>query len=47
MEINVTLAQLGSLADYADAGADRVIVMVPTGDERKAMKEIAEAASDF
>lgn len=47
VEINVTLAQLGSLADYADAGADRVIVMVPTGDERKALKEIAEAASDF
>lgn len=47
MEINVTLAQLGSLGDYADAGADRVIVMVPTGEERKFLKEVAEAATDF
>jgi probable F420-dependent oxidoreductase len=47
VEISVTLAQLDSLDDYADAGADRVIVMVPTGDERKYLKEVAEAASDF
>lgn len=47
MEIIVTLARLDCLDDYADAGADRVLVMLPTGSERKLMKEIAAAASRF
>ncbi|MFG2603394.1 LLM class F420-dependent oxidoreductase [Streptomyces sp. NPDC048514] len=47
MEITVTLAHLDSLDEYKAAGADRVLVMLPTGQERKVLKEVAEAASRF
>jgi probable F420-dependent oxidoreductase len=47
MEITVTLAHLDCLDDYAAAGADRVLVMVPTGAERKFLKDVAEAATNF
>lgn len=47
MEITVCLALLDHLEDYVEAGADRVLVMVPTGLERKVLKEIATAATDF
>ena len=47
MEITVTLAHLDSLDDYAAAGADRVLVMLPTGEERKFLKDVADAANSF
>ncbi|WP_409239996.1 LLM class F420-dependent oxidoreductase [Streptomyces sp. PA5.6] len=47
MEITVTLAHLDRLDDYAAAGADRVLVMLPTGEERKYLKDVADAASSF
>ncbi|MDI3409423.1 LLM class F420-dependent oxidoreductase [Streptomyces cavernicola] len=47
MEITVTLAHLDCLDDYAAAGADRVLVMVPTGGEREVLKQVAEAANSF
>jgi probable F420-dependent oxidoreductase len=47
MEITVCLAHLDCLDDYAAAGADRVLVMLPTGEERKALKDVAEAADNF
>lgn len=47
MEITVTLAHLDSLDDYASAGVDRVLVMLPTGEERKFLKDVADAANSF
>jgi probable F420-dependent oxidoreductase len=47
MEITVTLAHLDRLDDYAAAAVDRVLVMLPTGAERKFLKDIAGVASGF
>jgi probable F420-dependent oxidoreductase len=47
MEITVTLAHLDCLDDYLAAGADRVLVMLPTGAERKFLKDVAAAANGF
>jgi probable F420-dependent oxidoreductase len=47
MEIIVTLAHLDRLDDYVVAGVDRVIVMLPTGEERKLLKDVADAANRF
>jgi probable F420-dependent oxidoreductase len=47
IEISVCLAQLDRLDDYVAAGADRVIVMLPTGKERESLKDVAYAAADF
>ncbi len=47
MEISVCLAHLDQLDNYAAAGADRVIVMLPTGLERETLKTVAEAAKSF
>ena len=47
MEITVTLAHLDRLDDYVAAGVDRVLVMLPTGQERKYLKDLADAASHF
>jgi probable F420-dependent oxidoreductase len=47
MEITVTLAHLDCLDDYAEAGAERVLVMLPTGVERKFLNEVAAAAKDY
>lgn len=43
MEITVFLAHLDRLDDYAAAGVDRVVFMVPTGVERKFLKTVADA----
>ncbi|MFD2416900.1 LLM class flavin-dependent oxidoreductase [Amycolatopsis pigmentata] len=43
MEITIFLARLDSLDDYAAAGVDRVVVMLPTGEERKFLKGVAKA----
>jgi probable F420-dependent oxidoreductase len=47
MEIIVTLAHLDRVDDYVEAGADRILVMVPTGQERKYLKDVATAANAF
>ncbi|MCH6163865.1 LLM class F420-dependent oxidoreductase [Streptomyces marispadix] len=47
MEINVFLAHLDRLDDYEAAGVDRVVVMLPTGSERKILKEVADTAKSF
>jgi probable F420-dependent oxidoreductase len=47
VEVTVTLARLDRLDDYAAAGADRVLVLLPTGEERTYLKEIASGASRF
>lgn len=47
MEITVMLARLDTLDRYAEAGADRVLVLLPTGEERTYLKEIAAGASRF
>jgi len=47
VEVTVTLAHLDCLDDYAAAGADRVLITLPTGAERNVMKEVAAAASSF
>jgi probable F420-dependent oxidoreductase len=47
MEITVTLAHLDCLDEYAAAGADRILVMLPTGAERKFLKDVAAAANNF
>jgi probable F420-dependent oxidoreductase len=47
MEITIFLAHLDSLDDYATAGVDRVVVMLPTGQERKFLKEVAHAKDSF
>lgn len=47
MEISVFLARLDRLDDYAAAGVDRVVVMLPTGAERESLKEVAAAADHF
>lgn len=43
MEITVFLAHLDSLDDYAEAGVDRIVVMLPTGVERRFLKDVAGA----
>lgn len=45
MEITVTLAHLDRIDEYTEAGADRVLVLLPTGEERKYLKDIADGAS--
>ena len=45
MEISVFLAHLDRLDDYAAVGVDRVVVMLPTGAERKVLADIADVAS--
>jgi probable F420-dependent oxidoreductase len=47
IEISVCLAHLDRLDDYVAAGVDRVIVMLPTGEERKFLKDVADAANRF
>lgn len=47
MEINVFLARLDRLDDYVAAGVDRVVVMLPTGVERKFLKDVADAMYRF
>jgi probable F420-dependent oxidoreductase len=47
MEITVFLARLDRLDDYVAAGADRAVVMLPTGAERQFLKDIADAADRF
>ena len=47
MEINVFLARLDRLDDYVAAGVDRVVVMLPTGAERKFLKDVADAMYRF
>jgi probable F420-dependent oxidoreductase len=47
MEINVFLARLDRLDDYVAVGVDRVVVMLPTGAERKFLKDVADAMSRF
>lgn len=47
MDISVFLAHLDRLDDYVDAGVDRVVVMLPTGVERKFLKEVADVANNF
>lgn len=47
MEITVFLAHLDRLDDYAEAGVDRVVFMLPTGIERPVLKEVATAMSQF
>jgi probable F420-dependent oxidoreductase len=43
MEITVFLAHLDKLDDYHEAGVDRIVVMLPTGVERKFLKDVADA----
>jgi len=45
MEISVFLAHLDRLDDYRAAGVDRLVVMLPTGWERKVLKEVADVAA--
>ncbi|WP_158890162.1 LLM class F420-dependent oxidoreductase [Amycolatopsis anabasis] len=47
MEITVFLAHLDRLDDYLAAGADRVVIMLPTGAERKFLKDVASAMYRF
>ena len=47
MEINVVLARLDRLDDYVAAGVDRIVVMLPTGAERKFLKDVADAMYRF
>lgn len=47
MEITVFLARLDRLDDYVAAGVDRVVVMLPTGAERKFLKDVADAMYRF
>lgn len=47
MEINVFLARLDRLDDYVAAGVDRVVIMLPTGAERKFLKDVADAMYHF
>ena len=47
MEINVFLAHLDRLDDYVAAGVDRIVVMLPTGVERKFLKDVADAMYRF
>ncbi|MFC5721600.1 LLM class F420-dependent oxidoreductase [Streptomyces gamaensis] len=47
IEITVTLARLDRLDDYAAAGADRVLVTLPTGAERTFLKDVAKAAQQY
>lgn len=47
MEISVFLAHLDRLDDYRAAGVDRVVIMLPTGVERKVLKEIADVAGRY
>lgn len=47
MEITVFLAHLDRLDDYVAAGVDRVVVMLPTGVERKFLKDVADAMYRF
>jgi len=47
IEISVFLAHLDRLDDYVAAGVDRVVVMLPTGAERKFLKDVADAANNF
>jgi probable F420-dependent oxidoreductase len=47
IEITVFLAHLDRLDDYVAAGVDRVVFMLPTGAERKFVKDVADAANRF
>jgi probable F420-dependent oxidoreductase len=47
MGINVFLAHLDRLDDYVAAGVDRVVVMLPTGAERKFLKDVADVMYRF
>jgi probable F420-dependent oxidoreductase len=47
IEVSVFLARLDRLDDYVAAGADRVVVMLPTGVEREFLKDVAEAMYRF
>ncbi|MET0233428.1 MAG: LLM class F420-dependent oxidoreductase [Kibdelosporangium sp.] len=46
IEITVFLAHLDQLDEYEAAGVDRVVAMLPTGVERKFLKDVAEVASN-
>jgi probable F420-dependent oxidoreductase len=43
MEITIFLGHLDSLDDYESAGVDRVVIMLPTGQEREFLKDVAHA----
>jgi probable F420-dependent oxidoreductase len=45
--VNVFLAHLDKAEEYASAGADRIVVMLPTGAERDVMKQVADVARSF
>jgi probable F420-dependent oxidoreductase len=47
IEVTVFLAHLDSIDDYVAAGVDRVVVMLPTGEERKFLKDIADTMYRF
>lgn len=47
MEITVFLARLDRLDDYVAVGVDHVVVMLPTGEERKFLKDVADAMYRF
>jgi probable F420-dependent oxidoreductase len=47
VEITVFLAKLDCLDRYADAGVDRVVVLLPTGSPRETLRQTASAAEQF